>query len=290
MQTSRELGRLALAAVVIGAFAGHVDLIGQAPSPARGSNATQQPTNPADPSPAPPVMLRGSRILDMRVESVSGEELGGISDLAVRLDDGRIAYAVVRRGSALGFGGTHVAVAWEQLDVTERERVILNMTPEQLDAMAEFDMNMEWPLDPSSSPAAAPNPATASARPDETRTTTSRQPAPSAGDTIQVTQVVRGSKLIGLEVRNAMGEDLGHIDDLAVRRQDGRIAYTVVAHGGVFGINDDYVAVPLDQLRIDATEGVMILDATPEALAEAPAFEGNWPESVDTTFGDPAAR
>ena len=46
----------------------------------------------------------------------------------------------------------------------------------------------------------------------------------------------RSDELIGTDVRSAQGDALGSVEDLVMSPQTGKIAYMVVARGGIFGI------------------------------------------------------
>lgn len=215
-----------------------------------------------------PLVLRGSRLLDMPVDDVTGELIGEVTDFAIRVGDGRVSYVVLRHGATLGVGGTPVAIAWTRFDIHERERLVVDMARSQVELLPAFDENADWPSDVSAD----------------------QRDESAEAEGLRVQDVVRGSKLIGLAVRNMTGEDLGHVDDLAVVRESGEVAYAVVAHGGVFGVGDDYVAVPLDRMTLDATEGILVLDVTAEQLEDAPSFEGLWPERVSGPFGEGPTR
>ncbi len=53
----------------------------------------------------------------------------------------------------------------------------------------------------------------------------------------------RGSKLIGADVENAQGENLGNIKDVVLNSR-GHIEYAVLAFGGFMGMGEKYFAVP----------------------------------------------
>lgn len=92
---------------------------------------------------------------------------------------------------------------------------------------------------------------------------------------------IRLSKLIGMKVHNAEGENLGHIKDLVVDANSGRVHYAVLSFGGVLGLGDKLFGVPVSRLHRDP-KGKLVLDVAREQLKSAPAFASDhWPDWND---------
>ena len=88
--------------------------------------------------------------------------------------------------------------------------------------------------------------------------------------------------LIGDDVRNPAGEDLGKIEEIMLDVSSGRIAYAVLSFGGFLGIGDKLFAVPWDALTVDTANERFVLDVSKERLEDAPGFdEDNWPETTE---------
>ena len=96
--------------------------------------------------------------------------------------------------------------------------------------------------------------------------------------------VARASKLIGAEVTNPQGENLGEIKDLIVDVRNGTTHYAVLSFGGILGIGDKLFAYPVRMLRWGPGKDELILDVDRARLEKAPGFASdNWPDwSVDS--------
>lgn len=90
------------------------------------------------------------------------------------------------------------------------------------------------------------------------------------------------STLTGDKVRNAEGDKLGHLEEIVIDVNTGRVAYAVLASGGFLGLGDKYFAVPWDLLTIDLDNHEVIIDIDKEVLEGAPGFDkDDWPDVDD---------
>jgi sporulation protein YlmC with PRC-barrel domain len=80
----------------------------------------------------------------------------------------------------------------------------------------------------------------------------------------------RSDQLLDTDVRNPRDQSLGSAHDLVMDPKTGKIAYLIVARGGVFGFDRKYVPVPWADFRITRNASLLVLDATKEALDGAP--------------------
>lgn len=99
-------------------------------------------------------------------------------------------------------------------------------------------------------------------------------------------RVLSASRLIGDQVVNAAGEDLGKIDEMMIDTLTGRVAYAVLSFGGFLGMGDKLFAIPWDRLSLDLDNKRFILNVDRAKLERAPGFDkDNWPDMADPSWG-----
>jgi hypothetical protein len=97
--------------------------------------------------------------------------------------------------------------------------------------------------------------------------------------------------LVGNDVYNAAGEDLGDIKDFMVDMATGTISYAVLSFGGFLGMGDKLFAVPWHALVLDTDRHRFMLHVTKEALKDAPGFDkDHWPSMADPTWAQGVHR
>jgi sporulation protein YlmC with PRC-barrel domain len=101
---------------------------------------------------------------------------------------------------------------------------------------------------------------------------------------------VLGSKLIGMEVENQQGENLGEVKDIIID-SNGKVRYTAVSYGGVMGMGEKMYAVPLEAFTFKRERDMfyddvkLILNISQEQLKDQKGFDqNNWPNLDDDIY------
>jgi len=96
------------------------------------------------------------------------------------------------------------------------------------------------------------------------------------------TTALSATTLTGDKVRNTAGEKLGHLEEIVIDLDNGRVAYGVLASGGFMGLGDRFFAIPWDLMAVDTDNKEVVVDISREVLEKAPGFDkDNWPAIHD---------
>jgi sporulation protein YlmC with PRC-barrel domain len=98
-------------------------------------------------------------------------------------------------------------------------------------------------------------------------------------------EIMAAGTLEGNDVLNLSGEKLGTLLDIMVDVPNGRIAYAVLARGGVMGMGDKLFAIPWSALTLDTDRKCFLLDIDLERLRNSAGFDkDNWPRTADPSW------
>ncbi len=93
------------------------------------------------------------------------------------------------------------------------------------------------------------------------------------------------NSIIGTDVVNPEGENLGDIKEIMIDTNSGRVSYVVISFGGFLGIGDKYFALPFEAFRIDTEDKNFVLDVPKEKLENAPGFDqDHWPTNANHDY------
>nr|WP_319585720.1 PRC-barrel domain-containing protein [uncultured Desulfobulbus sp.] len=91
--------------------------------------------------------------------------------------------------------------------------------------------------------------------------------------------------LIGNDVANHKGEDIGDIKEIMLDVRTGEVRYAVLSFGGFLGMGEKLFAVPWVALTLDTANKRFVLNVEKERLTKAPGFDKNkWPDMADRAW------
>ena len=91
--------------------------------------------------------------------------------------------------------------------------------------------------------------------------------------------------LVGNDVFNPKGEDLGDIKEIMLDMRTGKVGYAVLSFGGFLGMGDKLFAVPWNALKLDTENKRFVLNVDNERLQKAPGFDkDHWPNMADQAW------
>ena len=93
---------------------------------------------------------------------------------------------------------------------------------------------------------------------------------------------VKASSIIGTDVVNPKGDNLGDVKEVVIDPRTGKVAYAVVSFGGFLSMGEKLFAIPFSALDYDAEKNEYVLDVSKERLEAAPGFDADhWPTMSD---------
>lgn len=245
---------------------------------------------------------RATKLLDCKVKDAKGEKIGEIEDLVVDKSEGAVAYGVLSFGGFLDIGDKLFAIPFASLVRTDdEEMVVLNVTKEQLQAAPSFAKD-KWPdftreYGTSVHEYYKTPPYWTDRHHGAADVADKGEPAriekeALAKDNLHAHGMCRASKLIGTDVEDPAGKNLGDVDDVVIDDASGRVAYAVLSFGGFLGMGDKLFAIPFDSLRANPKDDdKLVLDVSKEKLKAAPGFDkDHWPNMADRRWGSEIHR
>jgi sporulation protein YlmC with PRC-barrel domain len=210
-----------------------------------------------------------SELQDRKVVDAQGEEIGDIADVVIDLQSGKVHAAVVEFGGVMGVGGKNYAFPLNEFQPGKtQDQLVLNVDKQKLENTEGFAKG-QWPQmgddywgrvggeQQASSGQSAGGQASAGASAPSQSSSSSQ-----AGSQ----KLVRASDVIGKQVKDKSGEEVGEVKDMSVSLQDGSLKdVTLTLKGGgeaktqakdlTAGLDDNLViGTSADQLKGQAQQ------------------------------------
>lgn len=102
-------------------------------------------------------------------------------------------------------------------------------------------------------------------------------------DTTSPNSLIFATKVNGTPVYNADADKIGHIEDVAIGKRDGKVAYAILSFGGFLGIGEKYHPLPWSILTYDTAQNGYVVSLSKDELQAAPSYSKD--ELADTGEG-----
>jgi sporulation protein YlmC with PRC-barrel domain len=257
---------------------------------------TMQPSSPTPkdeggiPDRARSNPVRLSRILDYEVENRNGDALGSVQDAIVELESERIRYLSVATGGVLGIGERTILIPWQALNIQESARLgsqdvfVTKVDQQALENAPVFDPSSE---------AALQTPGwdqvynqyweklvDAVSVGGITATVTPEPGEPSRAAVMR--RVLYASDLLDYSILDGDEKTVGQVTEVILDRKDGHFYYCVVAAGGVLGVGEKWIPVPLRIIQLGNQDKSFQLRVETQELVQAPNYDlNNLPDFSD---------
>ena len=85
-------------------------------------------------------------------------------------------------------------------------------------------------------------------------------------------RLIAANQVQGTSVYSTTLEKLGSVEDVMIDKATGRIAYAIMAFGGLLGIGSRYYPLPWEKLSYNTEMGGYVVDVDRDTLEGAPSF------------------
>lgn len=98
-------------------------------------------------------------------------------------------------------------------------------------------------------------------------------------------ELMGADTLIGNDVYNQDGEDIGDIKEIMLDMRNGQVAYAVLSFGPILGLGGKLFALPWTALTLDTQHKRFTLNVDKDRLKDAPGFDkSDWPDMADQAW------
>jgi sporulation protein YlmC with PRC-barrel domain len=217
--------------------------------------------------------LSANAVLGAPVVDESNEDLGKLSELMIDVEEGRVAYTVLHSGGILGIGGEKYSVPWEILKFTGKPmKITVHVDKERLKKAPQYQSaddpiyrTRQWGQKVYESFDLQPYWVSLKEWSEKTFggrvTTIENNP-----------DLISGDHLIGANVVDTKGVEIGEIENIAIDPESGEITLVLISCGGIIQNDGRLRAAPFDALRYDQTAGAFRISVSKDRFYEAPSF------------------
>jgi heat shock protein HslJ/sporulation protein YlmC with PRC-barrel domain len=227
-----------------------------------------------------------SDVIGFRVRNLEGDRIGEIEDIVVNMLDGAILFVTMSYDGGL-FQSEKIfpvpvsAFTWD----AEKEQLQLDVAEETLAEAPGYDKG--WPDTSQTDFDVEVYEYWVLVFPD-LAVVAQAEPGQLAG------AIAKVSDMIGLEVINPAGEDIGEITDIIINVELQQLSTAVLSFGGFQLIGQDDYVIPLAAFELDVSGvdknnplGTPVLDITANNLANAPKFSPGTTDLSDPNWSAP---
>ena len=108
-------------------------------------------------------------------------------------------------------------------------------------------------------------------------------------------RLISADRVQGTPVFDLEGEKIGHIEDVMLDKEAGKVAYAIMSHGGFLGAGERYHPLPWSMLRYDVEMNGYVVPLDKAQLEDAPTLDHTeiygddaWQQIVHSHYGTPA--
>lgn len=244
-------------------------------------------------------LRRAKEIIGREIVDEKDQKLGRVKELALDLQNGRVAEVIIAPNGALGMDQKLVAVPPSSF-ASDRTRGALRFDGDAnvLRNSPEFNLSQwneatqyveiretyqRFGVAPYFVHDQQPALGTASTHGVENYYSSDRPaPLPELG------YIARATRLTGTTAMNSLDERLGKINDYVLDLHDGRIVEVVLATGGFLGIDETFRAVPPTAFHWNSDHTSLALETSSEVFRASPHFKASeWGYALEpASIGD----
>jgi len=108
-------------------------------------------------------------------------------------------------------------------------------------------------------------------------------------------RLISADRVQGTPVFDHEGDKIGHLEDVMLDKETGKVAYAIMSHGGILGAGEKYHPIPWTILRYDVEKQGYVVPLDKAQLEKAPTLDQTeiygddaWQQVVHSHYGTPA--